>query len=146
MSGINKYWLKTIDSTNISAYLLTSKSIVGPINFHLVSYSLLGGLFSSYRPFFWHNVHYVHKTEHFTVKSLTSVATTQLFKRAYKFCHSRSQQKTDQRVLVLTLKFLALKKTGFSPVKNTSQNFIDLFYLYSMQLFRADTTIFPKEN
>ena len=46
--------------------------------------------------------------------------------------HSRSQQRTHQRVLVLTLKFLALKKTGFSPVKNTSQDFFDfllpLFY------------------
>ena len=29
--------------------------------------------------------------------------------------------RTDQRVLVLTLKFLALRKTGFPPVKNTSQ-------------------------
>ena len=47
--------------------------------------------------------------------------------------HSRSKQRTDdQRVLVLTLKFLALKKTGFAPVKNTSQIFFDfclpLFY------------------
>ena len=46
--------------------------------------------------------------------------------------HSRSKQRTDQRVLVLTLKFLALKITGFSLVKNTSQNFFDfclsLFY------------------
>ena len=36
--------------------------------------------------------------------------------------HSRNQQRTDQRVLVLTLEFLALIKTGtqkiaFSPVK-----------------------------
>ena len=29
--------------------------------------------------------------------------------------HSRSKQRTDQRVLVLTLKFLALKKNWFSP-------------------------------
>ena len=29
--------------------------------------------------------------------------------------HSRSQQRTDQRVIVLTLKFLALKKLGFPP-------------------------------
>ena len=41
--------------------------------------------------------------------------------------HSRSQQRTDQRVLVITLKFLALKKTAFSPVKNTFQNFFDFF-------------------
>jgi hypothetical protein len=46
--------------------------------------------------------------------------------------HSRSQQKTDQRVLALTLKFLAQKK-WFFPVKNTSQIFFDSFYLYSMQ-------------
>ena len=48
-------------------------------------------------------------------------------------------------VLVLTLKFLALKNTGFSPVKNTSQNYFDFFYLYAMQLFSADTTIFTKK-
>ena len=29
--------------------------------------------------------------------------------------HSKSQQRTDQRVLVLTLKFLALKKLFFPP-------------------------------
>ena len=46
--------------------------------------------------------------------------------------HSRSKQRTDLRVLELTLKFLALKKTSFSPVKNTSQICFDfclpLFY------------------
>ena len=47
--------------------------------------------------------------------------------------HSRSKQRTDQRVLILTLKFLALKKqTGFPPVKNTFKFFFDfcspLFY------------------
>ena len=46
--------------------------------------------------------------------------------------HSRSKQRTDQRVLVLTLKFLALTKSGFSPIKNTSKNYFDfclpLFY------------------
>jgi hypothetical protein len=51
--------------------------------------------------------------------------------------HSRSQQRTDQRVLVLTLNFLALKKTVFPPVKNTS--------LFSLQLFSADATIFSKK-
>jgi hypothetical protein len=55
--------------------------------------------------------------------------------------HSRGKQRTEQRVLVLTLKFLALKKTVFSPVKKTSQ----FFYLYSMQLFSADATIFSKK-
>ena len=39
--------------------------------------------------------------------------------------HSRSKQRTDQRVLVLTLKFLALKKICFNPVKNTSKIFFD---------------------
>ena len=58
--------------------------------------------------------------------------------------HSRSKLRTDQRVLVLTLKFLALKKLVFPPVKNTSQIFFDLFYLYSMQLFSADPKIFSK--
>jgi hypothetical protein len=34
--------------------------------------------------------------------------------------HSRSKQRTDQRVLVFTLKFLALKKACFSPIQNSS--------------------------
>ena len=34
--------------------------------------------------------------------------------------HSRSKQRTDQRILVFTLKFLALKKTCFSPIQNSS--------------------------
>ena len=33
----------------------------------------------------------------------------------------------------------------FSPIKNTSQIFFDFFYLYSMQLFRANPTIFSKK-
>ena len=42
--------------------------------------------------------------------------------------HSRNQQRTDQRVLVLTSKFLALKKQlVFPPVKNTSQFFFEFF-------------------
>ena len=45
--------------------------------------------------------------------------------------HSKSQQRTDQRVLVVTLKFLVLKNV-FSPIENTSQNCFDfclpLFY------------------
>jgi hypothetical protein len=47
--------------------------------------------------------------------------------------HSRSKQRTDQRVLVLTLKILALKKTGFSPVKNNSQKIFD----FCLPLFNA---------
>ena len=31
----------------------------------------------------------------------------------------REEERSDQRVLVLTVEFLALKNTGFSPVKNT---------------------------
>ena len=47
--------------------------------------------------------------------------------------HSRSKQRTDQRVLVLTYtQIFSPKKTGFSPLKNTSQKFFDfclsLFY------------------
>ena len=33
---------------------------------------------------------------------------------------------------VLKLKFLALKKPGFSPIKNTFQIFLTFVYLYSM--------------
>ena len=51
--------------------------------------------------------------------------------------HSRSQQRTDQRVLVLTLKILALKRTGFSPVKYTSQNSIDFFLLLFYATFQC---------
>ena len=60
--------------------------------------------------------------------------------------HNRSQQRTDQRVLVLTLKFLAVKKpTGFSTIKNASQIFFDFFYIYSMQRFSADIKIFSEK-
>ena len=38
-------------------------------------------------------------------------------RRALSPNHSRSKQRTDQRVLVLSLKFLALIKTVFSPCK-----------------------------
>ena len=38
-----------------------------------------------------------------------------------------ANRRPDQRVLVLTLNCLALKKTGFSLVKNTSQFFFDFF-------------------
>ena len=47
--------------------------------------------------------------------------------------HSRSKQRTDQRVLVCTYtQIFSPKKTGFSPIKSTSQTFFDfclpLFY------------------
>ena len=60
--------------------------------------------------------------------------------------HSRSKQRTDQRVFSTYTQIFSPKKTGFSPVKNTSQFFFDFFYLYSMQLFSADPTIFAKKN
>ena len=44
---------------------------------------------------------------------------------------------------VLTVVFLALKKTGFSPEKNTSKK---KKYLFSMQLFSADGKILKKKN
>jgi hypothetical protein len=61
--------------------------------------------------------------------------------------HSRSQQRTDQRVLVLTLKILALKRTGFSPVKYTSQNSIDFFLLLFYATFQCGPyNIFKKKK
>jgi hypothetical protein len=50
--------------------------------------------------------------------------------------HSRSKQRTDQRVFVFTLKFLALKKMVFPPYKILPNIFLIFVYLYSMQLFR----------
>ena len=44
-------------------------------------------------------------------------------------------------LVVATVKFLALKKYGFFPMKNTSQN----FHLYSMQPFSTDLTICSKK-
>ena len=60
--------------------------------------------------------------------------------------HSRSKQRTDQRVLVLTLKFLAPKELAFSPEKNASQIVLTFIYLYSIQPFSADPTIFSKRK
>ena len=60
------------------------------------------------------------------------------------FKHSRSKESTDQRVLVFTLKFLALKKTGVFSVKMLPNFFFTFVYLYSMQVFNADPTIFQK--
>ena len=59
--------------------------------------------------------------------------------------HSRSKQRTDQRVLVFTLKFLALKKLVFPRTKFFPNFFLTFVYLYSMQLFSADPTIFSKK-
>ena len=54
--------------------------------------------------------------------------------------HSRSQQRTDHRVLLLTLKFAALKKTGFSPVKNTSQKLIGPNFFFHSTGLAAQTS------
>ena len=48
--------------------------------------------------------------------------------------HSKSQQRTDQRVDLSTLKFLVLKKLFFPPW-NTSKKSFDFFYVYSMQQY-----------
>ena len=58
--------------------------------------------------------------------------------------HSRSQQRTDQRVLVLTLKFLALKKWVF-PRKNYLPFCLTFFYLFLCNFLSADATIFSKK-
>jgi hypothetical protein len=42
------------------------------------------------------------------------------------------------------VEFLALKKTGFSEKKNSSPKKKKMFYLFSMQLFSADATMFSK--
>ena len=46
--------------------------------------------------------------------------------------------------LLITVLFLALKKTGFSKKKKFSQKKNIFFYLFSMQLFSADATMFSK--
>ena len=50
-----------------------------------------------------------------------------------RYYHSRSKQRTDQRVLVLSLKFLALIKTGFSPCKKYSP----FFFYFCLPLLYA---------
>ena len=48
--------------------------------------------------------------------------------------------------LLITVLFLALKKTGFFKKKNFSQKKKKNFYLFSMQLFSADAMVFSKKN
>ena len=60
--------------------------------------------------------------------------------------HIRSQQRTDQRVLVLTLKFLALKKLVFLLQKYFPICFWLFSNFYSMQFFSADATVFSKKK
>jgi hypothetical protein len=57
--------------------------------------------------------------------------------------HSRRKQRTDQRVLVLTLKFLVLK---ISPIKILPKFFLTFVYPFSMQHFNAAATMFSKKN
>ena len=60
--------------------------------------------------------------------------------------HSRSQQRTGQRVLVLTLKCLALKKTGFSPVKKYFPIFLKLFFTFILCNFSVRTLKYFQKN
>ena len=69
--------------------------------------------------------------------------SSELIKKFQQECvwHSRSHQRTNQRVLVLTYKFLALK-TLFFPREKYFPTFLTFIYLYSMQLFSADHKYF----
>ena len=65
------------------------------------------------------------------------------------FCgaiHSRNKQRTDQRVLLLTLKFLALKKLFFPLWKILPKIFLTFVYLYSMQLSVRTLQYFQKNK
>ena len=46
--------------------------------------------------------------------------------------------------LLITVLYLALKKTGFSKKKFFQKKKKFFFYLFSMQLFSADATMFSK--
>ena len=61
------------------------------------------------------------------------------------FAQQIREQMSRPDLHVITLKFLALKKLVFPPIKNTFQIFFDFFYLYSMQLFSADPKIYFKK-
>merc|ERR1712008_578653 len=54
------------------------------------------------------------------------------------------EQMAGPDLYVLTVGFLALKKPDFSEKKNSSPQKIIFFYLFSMQLFSADATMFSK--
>jgi len=56
-----------------------------------------------------------------------------------KSSQSRSKQRTGQRVLVHTLKFLALKKNWFSPVKNNSPPKKKYFFTFFLCNFSVRT-------
>ena len=60
------------------------------------------------------------------------------FNGAVKFLTQIREQMSGPDLHVFTLKFLALKKPGFSPIKYFSNILMTFVYLYSMQLFSAD--------
>ena len=67
--------------------------------------------------------------------------------------HSRSQQRTDQRVLVLTLIFLALKKLGFPRKKILPKMFLTFFTFIlcsfsvrMLQYFQKKNLVFAHES
>ena len=60
--------------------------------------------------------------------------------------HSRSKQRTDQRILVcvITLKFFALGKPVFPRKKILPKKCLTFFYLYTLQLFSRPIEYFQK--
>ena len=62
------------------------------------------------------------------------------------YAHSRSKQRTDQRVLIIALKFLALKKVFPCTNYILPKTLLTFVYLYSMQLFSTDPTISSRKN
>ena len=64
--------------------------------------------------------------------------------RKGNFFHSRSKQRTDQRVLVHTLKFLALKNCFFMFSGSKRIHFFNKKGI--IQLFSADAIVFSKKN
>ena len=57
-----------------------------------------------------------------------------------------SQQKSVPDLHVVTVAFLALKKMVFLKKKILPKKKLNFFYLFSMQLFSADATMFSKKN
>ena len=59
--------------------------------------------------------------------------------------HRPDEQMSGPDLHVFTLKFSALEKTGFPPLKILPKMFLTFLYLYSMQLVSADPKIFSKK-
>ena len=68
--------------------------------------------------------------------------TTQLTSNNTEFESQISEQMSGTDLHVFILKFLALV---FPTLKILSKNFLTFVYLYSMQLFSADSKIFSKK-